>query len=86
MDRVEKKMAKKVGAALRKALGLKYDVTLVSRSANVRMYDILLADTKKGIYFLYRVLEKSVVTLNISNKDVETSKKNVKVLYDFFIA
>lgn len=86
MDRVEKKMAKKVSVALKKALGLKYDVILVSKNSKVRMYDVLLTDLKLGTYYLYRVLEKSVVTLNLSNKDVNTSKKNTKVLYDFFIA
>lgn len=86
MDKIERKMAKKVAAAIKKELGLKYDVVLVSKSSKVRMYDVLLTDLKCGCYYLYRVLEKSVLTLNLSGKDMDASVKNAKVLYNFFIA
>lgn len=86
MDKIERKMAKKLIAALKKDLGAKYDVVLVSKSSKVRMYDVLLTDLKSGVYYLYRVLDKSVLTLNLSGKDVDTSAKNAKVLYNFFIA
>jgi hypothetical protein len=86
MNRLEKKMAKKIVALFKKNLGWKTQVIVNSKNKDERHYDILVTNHKDGIFYLVRAYANAVALLNHNLKDTTASAKVVKVLYDFLIA
>lgn len=86
MDKLEKKMAKKIEALFKKDLGWKAQVIVNSKNKTDRHYDILATNHKDGVFYLVRAYADAVALLNHNLKDTTASAKLIKVLYDFLIA
>lgn len=86
MDKLEKKIAKKIEAQLKKTLQWKAQVIINAKSKTDRFYDLLITNHKDHVFYLFRVYANSVALLNHNLKDTTASTKVTKVLYDFFIA
>jgi monomeric isocitrate dehydrogenase len=86
MDKMEKKISKRMEKVLKKELGIKYKVILKSNKSMSRDYKVLVYDSKSETYYLNRVFDSSIATLyeNTDDKDIPAVIR--KVLYDFFIA
>lgn len=84
MVKLEKKMSKKLEAVLKKKLNWKAETIVNERNDN--NYDVLLTNHKDGVFYFFRVYDKSIALLNHNLKDVDASAKVTRVLYDFFIA
>lgn len=86
MDKVEKKLAKKIEAKLKRTLKWNSQVIITAKSKNEKLYDVLMVNHKDGVFYVFRVYDKSVALINHNIKGLSASKQVTKVLYDFLIA
>ena len=86
MDKMEKKISKRMEKVLKKELGIKYKVILKSNKSMSRDYKVLVYDSKSETYYLNRVFDSSIATLHENTDDKDIPAVIRKVLYDFFIA
>ena len=86
MNRLEIKASKQLVKVLKKEFGAKYKVVVKSNHDTSRDYTILVYKDRDDIYYVNRIVGKTVATVYQNNNDENVPATIRKVLYDFFIA